>query len=169
MKKAVKPINISHVFFLSFFHFSSSNTGADRKIAGKYLPQQDKVLFWDGKNIGMRGDYNGVLFLETILQTPVKQTDDTVKLEILLSEAVLFLQSLQSIEEHGLENTSDVINEFVSKITEANSMEKKGIKAQKVSEKNARLMPKCAKMCVCLSFCSGTQYAWNCLILTSKW
>lgn len=90
------------------------------------------MLFWDGKNIGMRGDYNGVLFLETILQTPVKQTDDIVKLEILLSEAVLFLQSLQNIEEHGLENTSDVINEFVSKITEANSMEKKGIKAQKV-------------------------------------
>lgn len=80
----------------------------------------------------MRGDYNGVLFLETILQTPVKQTDDIVKLEILLSEAVLFLQSLQNIEEHGLENTSDVINEFVAKITEANSMEKKGIKAQKV-------------------------------------
>lgn len=65
---------------------------------------------------------------------PVKQTDDIVKLEILLSEAVLFLQSLQNIEEHGLENTSDVINEFVSKITEANSMEKKGIKAQKVNK-----------------------------------
>lgn len=89
-------------------------------------------MFWDGKNIGMRGDYNGVLLLETILQTPVKKTDEIVKLEILLSEAVLFLQSLQNIEEHGLENTSDVINEFVSKITEANSMDKKGIKAQKV-------------------------------------
>lgn len=150
----VRSSNLKYFFF---------RKGADRKIAGKYLPQQDKVLFWDGKNIGMRGDYNGVLFLETILQTPVKQTDDIVKLEILLSEAVLFLQSLQNIEEHGLENTSDVINEFVSKITEANSMEKKGIKAQKVNFffRLKFLLDRLTKFSFpfLLSQISGTQYA----------
>lgn len=32
-----------------------------RKVKGRYLPEQDKVIFWDEANIGLRGDYNGVL------------------------------------------------------------------------------------------------------------
>lgn len=97
------------------------------------MSEQDKVLFWDGKNLGMRGDYNGVLLLDTILQTPVFHSDDTIKIELLLSEASQFLQSLKSLEEHGVENTSDVINELTEKIAEAQSNTRKGIKAQKVS------------------------------------
>lgn len=99
----------------------------------KYLPIQDKILFWDGKNLGLRGDYNGVLLIDTILQTPVKQTDDIVKVELLLSEAVLFLYSLKELEESGLENTADAINELELKICEGQACNKKGIKAQKVS------------------------------------
>lgn len=99
------------------------------------MPKQNRVLFWDSQNIGMRGDYNGVLLLDTILQTPVSQSDDIVKVEMLLTDAVLFLQSLQTLEEHGLENTAeaDVTNELILKIDEAHALNKKGIKAQKVS------------------------------------
>nr|CAD7460369.1 unnamed protein product [Timema tahoe] len=56
------------------------------ELRGTYLPGQDRVIFTDGKGIGVRKDYNGVLLLDTILQTPVNKPDDLVKLELLLSE-----------------------------------------------------------------------------------
>lgn len=102
----------------------------------KYFPVQDKILFWDGRNIGLRGDYNGVLLLDTILQTAVVHTDDIVKVELLLNEAVLLLYSLNDLKETGLENTTDAINELIAKITIAQASKKKGIKAKKVIENN---------------------------------
>lgn len=69
--------------------------------------------------------------MDTILQTPVAQADDIIKLELLLTEAIVFFQSIQNLEDHGLENTADVTNELQSKITEAQANAKKGIKAQK--------------------------------------
>lgn len=83
--------------------------------------------------MGLRCDYNGVLLLDTILQTPISNTDSAVKIELLLSEALLLHQSLSSLEQHGVENSADVINELVQKITEAQRRAKKGIKAQKVN------------------------------------
>lgn len=82
--------------------------------------------------MSMRGDYNGVLLLDTILQAPITQADDNIRIELLLSEAVLFLQCLQNLEQHGLENTADVTNELTLKIGEAQQHAKRGIKAQKV-------------------------------------
>lgn len=70
--------------------------------------------------------------MDTILQTPVAQADDIIKIELLLTEAIVFFQSIQNLEDHGLENTADVTNELQSKITEARANAKKGIKAQKV-------------------------------------
>lgn len=89
------------------------------------------MLFWNNATLGLRGDYNGVLLLDTILQTPIVQADDTIRVELLLSEAMLFLQSIQSLEQQGLENTADVTNELVLKIEEARQNNKKGIKAQR--------------------------------------
>lgn len=37
-------------------------------------------------------------------------------------------------QQHGVENSADVINELVQKITEAQQRAKKGIKAQKVKK-----------------------------------
>lgn len=71
--------------------------------------------------------------MDTILQTPVAQADDIIKIELLLTEAIVFFQSIQNLEDHGLENTADVTNELQSKITEAQANAKKGIKAQKVN------------------------------------
>lgn len=111
------------------------------------------MLFWDGRNVGLRTPYNGVLLLDTILQTPVVHQDDTVRIEILLTEALLLLYSLQSLEESGtgggvgggapssLENTADLQNELLARIDEASKaiasaaaaadQQPEGIKAQK--------------------------------------
>lgn len=70
--------------------------------------------------------------LDTILQTPVVHTDEPVRIELLLSEAVLLLYSMQNLEEAGMGNSTDAINEFVAKIDEAQANVRKGIKAQKV-------------------------------------
>ena len=66
--------------------------------------------------MGMRSVYpTSVLLLETILQTPICSTDNIVKVEILLSEAVLLYNSLLSLEQQGVENSADIINELVQK------------------------------------------------------
>jgi baculoviral IAP repeat-containing protein 6 (apollon) len=97
------------------------------------LSEQDKVLFWSNTNLGLRSDYNGVLLLDTILQPPVSNTDSTIKIELLLSEALLLHQSLVSLEQQGVENSADVTLELVQKINDAQQRAKKGIKAQKVN------------------------------------
>ncbi|XP_032684948.1 baculoviral IAP repeat-containing protein 6 isoform X6 [Odontomachus brunneus] len=102
------------------------------KLQGLYLPNGiDKVLYTDGRGIGIRSDYNGVLLLDTILQTPVSKSDDVVKLELLLSEAALLLQCLQCVELPGVEHLLEVLQELSSKIVAAQTNQKKGIKAQK--------------------------------------
>jgi baculoviral IAP repeat-containing protein 6 len=102
-------------------------------INGKYLTDHDKIIFWNGDKLGLRSIYpTGVLLLDTILQTPLTSTDNVVKVEILLSEALLLHNSLVALEQQGVENSADVTNELVQKIGEAQKRAKKGIKAQKV-------------------------------------
>lgn len=97
------------------------------------MPLQDKILFWDGHNLGLRGDYNGVLLLDTILQAPIGQNDDYIKLELLLSEAIIFQNCINDLESEGLECPCDISNELTQKINQAQLNTKKGIKAQRVS------------------------------------
>jgi baculoviral IAP repeat-containing protein 6 len=104
-----------------------------KPINGKYLSDHDKILFWNDQNLGLRSVYpTGVLLLDTILQAPLTSTDNIVKIEILLSEALLLHNSLVALEQQGVENSTDVTNELVQKIAEAQKRVKKGIKAQKV-------------------------------------
>lgn len=60
-------------------------------VQGAYLPGTDKLLLTDGSAVGVRSDYNGVLLLDTILQTPVQKSDDVVRLELLHTEVVYLL------------------------------------------------------------------------------
>ncbi|XP_055530487.1 baculoviral IAP repeat-containing protein 6 isoform X3 [Wyeomyia smithii] len=122
----VKVLDVNSGVILQSYQISSDDPPRCR-----YLPDQDKILFWNGRNVSMRGDYNGVLLLDTILQAPIAQADDSIRIEFLLSEAVLFLQCLQNLEQHGLENTADVTNELTLRIGEAQQHAKRGIKAQK--------------------------------------
>ncbi|KAB0803392.1 hypothetical protein PPYR_00362 [Photinus pyralis] len=93
-----------------------------------YIPGQDRVLFCDGYSIGVRSDYNGVLLLDTILQKTINNTSDNVKLELLLSEAIILKQSLSTI---GVVGVDQILNELTEKILDAQKQSKKGIKAQK--------------------------------------
>lgn len=93
----------------------------------------DKILYTDGRGIGVRGDYNGVLLLDSILQMPVFRSEDTIKLEMLLSEAILLHHCLRSVELPGVDHVQEVLQELSTTIAYAKTSRKKGIKAQKVS------------------------------------
>ncbi|XP_043273976.1 baculoviral IAP repeat-containing protein 6 isoform X1 [Venturia canescens] len=111
---------------------SSLSGKQDGKLQGVYLAEGvDKVLYTDGRGIGVRSDYNGVLLLDTILQTPITRGEDVIKLEILLSEAILLHQCLRLVNVPGLEHVQEVVQELSSKIVAAQGTQKKGIKAQK--------------------------------------
>ncbi|XP_046401534.1 baculoviral IAP repeat-containing protein 6 [Ischnura elegans] len=110
---------------------SSLSASSSGYLRGTYLSGQDKVLFTDGDAIGVRSDYNGVLLLDTILQTPISKPDDVVKLELLISEAVLLHNSLQTLELPGVDLSHEVIEELTKKIKEGQSQPKKGTKAIK--------------------------------------
>ena len=101
---------------------------------GVYLGEGiDKILYTDGRGIGVRADYNGVLLLDTILQMPVFRSEDTIKLEMLLSEAIILHHCLRSVELPGVDHVQEVLQELSTNISFAKTSKKKGIKAQKVS------------------------------------
>lgn len=111
----------------------NSPTDASSPLNGKYIAKQDKILLWDAKSLGYRGDYNGVLLLDTILQRPIACPDQVVSLELLVSEAILFLQTLRNLLDAGVPVCSDVVQLLTERVQEAQANSKKGIKAQKVS------------------------------------
>ncbi|XP_071454170.1 dual E2 ubiquitin-conjugating enzyme/E3 ubiquitin-protein ligase BIRC6 [Hetaerina americana] len=119
---------------------SSLSASSSGYLRGTYLSGQDKVLFTDGDAIGVRSDYNGVLLLDTILQTPILKPDDVVKLELLISEAVLLHNSLQTLELPGVDQSNEVIEELTKKIKEGQSQPKKGTKAIKWNSLCLQLM-----------------------------
>ncbi|XP_017867094.1 PREDICTED: baculoviral IAP repeat-containing protein 6 isoform X6 [Drosophila arizonae] len=124
----VKVLDVNSGVILQTYQLS---TNADNLIHGRYMPLQDKILFWDGHNLGLRGDYNGVLLLDTILQAPIGQNDDYIKLELILSEAIIFQNCINDLESEGLECPCDISNELTQKINQAQLNTKKGIKAQR--------------------------------------
>lgn len=123
--------NLTLFFIQQNFTPHANITETHKAIKGKYLVDHDRILVWDGDDLGLRSDYNGVLLLDTILQHPLVNTENAVKIELLLSEAVLLHQSLVMLEQQGVENSSDVITELSEKIAAAQKQSKKGIKAQK--------------------------------------
>lgn len=92
----------------------------------------DKILYTDGYRIGARSDYNGVLLLDTILQSRVFRSEDVVKIELLLSEGALLYRCLRRTELPGVEHVQEVLQELSAKIVAAQANQKKGVKAQKV-------------------------------------
>ena len=52
----------------------------------QYISAVDKVIFVDDYAVGCRKDLNGILLLDTALQTPVSKQDDVVQLELPVTE-----------------------------------------------------------------------------------
>ncbi|KAJ8724125.1 hypothetical protein PYW07_008105 [Mythimna separata] len=99
----------------------------------EYAAGADRVFVWDSSGVGARTDYNGVLLLHTALQRPLpsSQPDKIIRIELVLSEAVLLYQCLQSLDAHSIEGLTDFINELKNSI-DAEPV-RKGVKAQKWS------------------------------------
>ncbi|XP_047034012.1 baculoviral IAP repeat-containing protein 6 isoform X2 [Helicoverpa zea] len=119
----------------------SSRLSADEcgKLGVEYAPGADRVFVWDGSGVGARTDYNGVLLLHTALQRPLpsSQPDKIIRIELVLSEAVLLYQCLQSLDAHSIEGLTDFINELKRSIDVIPV--RKGVKAQKWSTVTIRL------------------------------
>ncbi|XP_030370289.1 baculoviral IAP repeat-containing protein 6 isoform X2 [Scaptodrosophila lebanonensis] len=124
----VKVLDVNSGVILQTYQLS---TNAGTFINGRYMPLQDKILFWDGHNLGLRGDYNGVLLLDTILQAPIGQNDEYIKLELVLLDAIIFQNCIHDLESEGLECPADISNELTQKINQAQLNSKKGFKAQR--------------------------------------
>ncbi|XP_052743953.1 baculoviral IAP repeat-containing protein 6 isoform X2 [Bicyclus anynana] len=99
----------------------------------EYASGSDRVFLWDASGVGARTDYNGVLLLHTALQLPVFPAEDNckVKIELVLSEAVLLYQCVQNLDSDSIEGLAD----FIEKLKFAIDIEpvRKGVKAQKWS------------------------------------
>jgi len=46
----------------------------------------DKVIVVKGEKVGVRSEYNGILLLDTILQTPVNSSSDIIQIELYKAE-----------------------------------------------------------------------------------
>lgn len=56
------------------------------RVKCQYISAVDKVIFVDDYAVGCRKDLNGILLLDTALQTPVSKQDDVVQLELPVTE-----------------------------------------------------------------------------------
>ncbi|XP_066259454.1 baculoviral IAP repeat-containing protein 6-like [Euwallacea similis] len=121
----VRVLDVNSGVILQSTDLSAKN-GSEVKC--KYIPIEDRVLFCDGQAIGVRTDYNGVLLLDSALQKILTDSKENVKIELLLSEAVILKQSLSNA---AVANGEQIINELQNVIAAAQQSHKKGIKAQK--------------------------------------
>uniref|UniRef100_A0A8C3XU63 Dual E2 ubiquitin-conjugating enzyme/E3 ubiquitin-protein ligase BIRC6 n=1 Tax=Chelydra serpentina TaxID=8475 RepID=A0A8C3XU63_CHESE len=66
---------------------SALNAKPGGRVKCQYISAVDKVIFVDDYAVGCRKDLNGILLLDTALQTPVSKQDDVVQLELPVTEA----------------------------------------------------------------------------------
>uniref|UniRef100_A0A2K6ES84 Baculoviral IAP repeat containing 6 n=1 Tax=Propithecus coquereli TaxID=379532 RepID=A0A2K6ES84_PROCO len=70
----------------------------------QYISAVDKVIFVDDYAVGCRKDLNGILLLDTALQTPVSKQDDVVQLELPVTEAQQLLSAcLEKVDISSME------------------------------------------------------------------
>ncbi|XP_054832768.1 baculoviral IAP repeat-containing protein 6 isoform X2 [Eublepharis macularius] len=72
---------------------SALNAKPGRRVKCQYISAVDKVIFVDDYAVGCRKDLNGILLLDTALQTPVSKQDDVVQLELPVTEAQQLLSA----------------------------------------------------------------------------
>ncbi|XP_060609978.2 baculoviral IAP repeat-containing protein 6 isoform X2 [Anolis sagrei] len=72
---------------------SALNAKPGGRVKCQYISAVDKVIFVDDYSVGCRKDLNGILLLDTALQTPVSKQDDVVQLELPVTEAQQLLSA----------------------------------------------------------------------------
>ncbi|XP_064622207.1 baculoviral IAP repeat-containing protein 6-like isoform X2 [Lineus longissimus] len=106
---AVKVIDVTSGSVLQKSDVSACPT---ENLRCTYLPGRDKVFFTDGVAVGVRRDLNGVLLLDTMLQTPVKKAEDLVRVELPLQDASHLFKLLMSVDLPGVDFVEDVLKEL---------------------------------------------------------
>ncbi|XP_053375851.1 baculoviral IAP repeat-containing protein 6-like isoform X2 [Mercenaria mercenaria] len=86
------------------------------RVKSMYLPEKNRMVFSNDAAIGVRRDLQGVLLLDTALQTPVAAQDDKVRLELPLAEASQLLKSMTSAELQCTDAVNVVVKELQQKI-----------------------------------------------------
>ena len=84
-------LHTKNVDILSTIHFILFISAQSSEISCVYLPKKEQLLFSDGFSVGVRRDYHGILLLDSALQTPIKATEDTVRMELTLAEVIWVL------------------------------------------------------------------------------
>ncbi|KAK7067356.1 hypothetical protein SK128_014936 [Halocaridina rubra] len=73
-----------------------------------YHGESNSVVVCGGRTVGMRRDHHGVLLLDTVLQAPVAAPEETVTVEMLLSEGIQLQQTLGLSELSNIDHASEV-------------------------------------------------------------
>jgi baculoviral IAP repeat-containing protein 6 len=69
--------------------FVNVSASASLGIRCTYLPSQDRMVYVSDHAVGVRRDLNGVLLLDSALQTTIVKPDDVVCIELPLPEVSL--------------------------------------------------------------------------------
>ncbi|GCB61656.1 dual E2 ubiquitin-conjugating enzyme/E3 ubiquitin-protein ligase BIRC6 isoform X1 [Scyliorhinus torazame] len=92
---------------------SRLNAKPGGQVRCQYFPAVDKVVFVDDYAVGCRKDLNGILLLDTALQTPVSKQDDVVQLELPVTEAQQLLSAcMEKVEVSYIEGYDQFISQL---------------------------------------------------------
>uniref|UniRef100_A0A4W3K7A1 Dual E2 ubiquitin-conjugating enzyme/E3 ubiquitin-protein ligase BIRC6 n=1 Tax=Callorhinchus milii TaxID=7868 RepID=A0A4W3K7A1_CALMI len=92
---------------------SRLNAKPGGQVKCQYFPAVDKVVFVGDYAVGCRKDLNGILLLDTALQTPVSKQDDVVQLELPVTEAQQLLSAcLEKVEVSYIEGYDQFITQL---------------------------------------------------------
>ncbi|XP_078260781.1 dual E2 ubiquitin-conjugating enzyme/E3 ubiquitin-protein ligase BIRC6 isoform X6 [Rhinoraja longicauda] len=92
---------------------SRLNAKPGGQVRCQYFPAVDKVVFVDDYAVGCRKDLNGILLLDTALQTPVSKQDEVVQLELPVTEAQQLLSAcLEKVEVSYIEGYDQFITQL---------------------------------------------------------
>ncbi|KAJ7401889.1 hypothetical protein BTVI_91631 [Pitangus sulphuratus] len=80
-----------HITYIQSTSVAAAKPGG--RVKCQYISAVDKVIFVDDYAVGCRKDLNGILLLDTALQTPVSKQDDVVQLELPVTEAQQLLSA----------------------------------------------------------------------------
>ncbi|GAB1609836.1 baculoviral IAP repeat-containing protein 6-like isoform X2 [Argonauta hians] len=143
----LKVYDVTSGCLLKESNLSATNTKSN-KLKCMFLQEKDRIIICEGASVCARKDLNGVLLLDTALQTPVSKTEDLVKVELLLAEANQLFKSLNASEFPGIDYVDDFIKELERAIESSQDLAKATHKIAKWATVCIQL-PHCALKTVC--------------------
>ncbi|ELT93547.1 hypothetical protein CAPTEDRAFT_223860 [Capitella teleta] len=132
----------------SLLQTSSLSADVADEVKTAYFPAKDRVVFGSSHAVGTRRDLNGILLLDTALQTPVTKSDDVVAIELPLPEATHLFKALVEAELSGVDYVEEVMKELEKEVVRVQNLAKQNHKVAKWACVCLKL-PHCALKAVC--------------------